>query len=293
MKKLGLALGILVVSAVGLAIAARPGVSPSPEEHAVAPGSLSKSATGASASSGETMTKAAPAPAANAMAAIDRAARAKKYLFVFFWRDELEPTLAMRKVFEAARAKVSDRADSLAVRVTDPAEKEIVAKFMLDRAPMPLVLALAPNGAMTGGFPTNFAEKDLLDAFASPCTAQCMKYLQENKLVLLCVQNDRTKSNDAALQAARDFKADARFSEASEIVILDPADKAEAKFLSDLKINPSTPEAVTAFLAPPGTAIALFEGPVTKDALVNTLQTAMSSPCAGGSCGPGGCAPKP
>ena len=146
---------------------------------------------------------------------------------------------------------------------------------------------------MTGGFPTNFAEKDLLDAFASPCTAQCMKYLQENKLVLLCVQNDRTKSNDAALQAARDFKADARFSEASEIVILDPADKAEAKFLSDLKINPSTPEAVTAFLAPPGTAIALFEGPVTKDALVNTLQAAMSSPCAGGSCGPGGCAPKP
>ena len=129
MKKLGPALGILVVSAVGLAIAARPGVSPSPEEHAVAPGSLSKSATGASASSGETMTKAAPAPAANAMAAIDRAARAKKYLFVFFWRGQLEPTLAMRKVFEAARAKVSERADSLAVRVTDPAEKEIVARL--------------------------------------------------------------------------------------------------------------------------------------------------------------------
>ena len=58
-------------------------------------------------------------------------------------------------------------------------------------------------------------------------------------------------------------------------------------------IGTPTPEAVTAFLAPPGTAIALFEGPVTKDALVNTLQTAMSSPCAGGSCGPGGCAPKP
>ena len=146
MKKLGLALGILVVSAVGLAIAARPGVSPSPEEHAVAPGSLSKSATGA-ASSGETVTKAAPAPAANAMAAIDRAARAKKYLFVFFWKDELEPTLALRTVFEAAMAKVSDRADALAVRVTDPAEKEVVARFMLDRAPMPLVLALAPNGA--------------------------------------------------------------------------------------------------------------------------------------------------
>lgn len=292
MKKLGLALGILVASAVGLAIAAQPGVPPSTEEYGVAPGSLSKPATGA-ASTGETRTKVAPAPAANAMAAIDRAARAKKYLFVFFWKDELEPTLALRTVFEAAMAKVSDRADSLAVRVTDPAEKEVVARFMLDRAPMPLVLALAPNGAITGGFPNGFEEKDLLDAFVTPGTERCMKCLQENKLVLLCVQNDRTRSNAAALQAARDFEADVRFRQATEVVVLDPADRAEAKFLSDLKIDPSTPEAVTAFLAPPGTAIALFEGPVTKDALVNALQAAESSPCAGGSCGPGGCAPKP
>ena len=196
----------------------------------------------------------------------------------------------MRTVFQAATAKVADRAESLAVDVTDPAEKES-SPSSCSTAPRCRWCSSWPRTAPSpGGFPTKFEEKDLLDAFASPGTEQCMKHLQENKLVLLCVQNERTKSNDAALQAARDFKADARFREATEIVVLDPADKAEAKFLSDLKIDPATAEAVTAFLVPPGTAIALFEGPVTKDALVNTLQTAMSSSCAGGSCGPGGCA---
>lgn len=290
MKKLGLVLGIFVVSAVGLALAAGRVASPTPKGPPVAavpvPVAASPAPTGESA-------QVVPARTGSAMAAIAQAARAKKYLFLFFSKDSLEPTRTMRTVFQAATAKVTDRAETLAVDVNDPAEKEIVAKFMLDRAPMPLVLVLAPNGAITGGFPTKFEEKDLLDAFASPGTEQCMKHLQENKLVLLCVQNERTKSNDAALQAARDFKADVRFREAAEIVVLDPADKAEAKFLSDLKIDPATAEAMTAFLAPPGTAIALFQGPVTKDALVNTLQTAMSSSCAGGTCGPGGCAPKP
>lgn len=286
MKKLGLVLGIFVASAVGLALAAGRGASPAPkgppDPAAVSP-----------APTGESAPQVAPSRTGGAMAAIEQAARAKKYLFLFFSKDSLEPTRAMHAVFQGAMAKLAERADSLKVDLNDPAEKDVIAKFALDRAPMPLVLALAPNGAITGGFPTKFEEKDLLDAFATPCTEQCMKHLQANKLVLLCVQNPQTKSNNEALQAVRDFKADARFGEATEIVVLDPSDKAEAKFLTDLKVDPATSQAVTAFLAPPGAAIALFEGPVTKDALVKTLETAMSSSCAGGSCGPGGCAPKP
>lgn len=119
-----------------------------------------------------------------------------------------------------------------------------------------------------------------------------MKQLQDNKLVFLCVQNGKTKSNDAAMQGVRDFKADARFASATEIVTLDPADPAETSFLADLKIDPKTEEAVTVFLAPPGSAIAEYKGATDKAELAATLQKASSGSCAGGSCGPGGCPPK-
>lgn len=226
------------------------------------------------------------------MDAIKQAGEAGKYLFLFFSKTDNDQTLAMRKVFDKAMEKVADRAQWVAIDVADPSEKAVVAKFDIARAPMPLVLAMAPNGAITGGFPTKFDEQQLLDAFATPCTEKALKQLQDGKLVFVCVQNDKTKSNDAAMQGIREFKADARFASATEIVMLDPADSAEASFLADLKIDPKTEEAVTAFLAPPGSAIAEYKGATDKAELVAAIQKANSSGCAGGSCGPGGCAPK-
>jgi hypothetical protein len=224
------------------------------------------------------------------MTAIADAARANKYLFVFFWKQEDEQTAAMKDVFEEAM-KRTNRAQSAIVSTTDPAERGIVTKFDLQRAPMPLVLALAPNGAVMGGFPTKFTEQELLEAFASPGSEKCMKALQENKLVLLCVQNGSTKSNEEAMKGVRDFKGDSRFGHATEVVMLDPADTAERSFLADLKIDPQEPEAMTAFLVPPGSVVAEFKGATDKEELAAALQKA-STFCGPGGCGPGGCGPK-
>jgi len=98
------------------------------------------------------------------------------------------------------------------------------------------------------------------------------------------------------MQGVRDFKADSRFAPATEIVMLDPADAAEAEFLNDLQLDPKNKEAATVFLAPPGVPIAIYEGATSKDELVATLHKASSAcgpgGCGPGGCGPGGCAPK-
>jgi hypothetical protein len=220
------------------------------------------------------------------MPAVEKARQNKKYLFALFWKEKDEHLAALKTVLEKAMAKVADRADSVVVDVTEPAEGPIVDKFDLDRAPMPLVLVLAPNGAITGGFPKKFAEKDLLDAFATPCCERCMKALQDKKLVFVCVQNEATKSNAAAMQGVRDFQADPQYREVTEVVTLNPADKAEAAFLADLKIDSKTAEAVTALLAPPGSVVAEFKGQTTKKDLVAAIQKVGSDCCPGGACGP-------
>lgn len=226
------------------------------------------------------------------LAAMDAAAQNGKYLFIFFWKDNDEQSRNMYGVFQSAMKKWSQSADSTGVQLTDPNEKPVVDKFAVSRAPMPLVVALAPNGAITKGFPVKFTEEQLQQAFVSPCTAKCLKALQERKLVLLCVGNERTQFSRAAWKGAQDFKADARFAKATEIVTLNPDDRSEGAFLQDLKVDPRTPQAVTVLLAPPGQPIARFAGPVTKDQLVAKLASAKAGPCAGGKCGPGGCGPK-
>lgn len=217
------------------------------------------------------------------MAAMQQAAEANKYLFVFFYKDDDEQTRAMRRVFDATMPKVADRAEFVLIDTTDPLEREVVEKFGASRSPMPLVLALAPSGAITGGFPLKFNEAQLMGAFASPSLEKCIKALQGGKLVLVSVQNAMTRFNSEAMQGVQALKADARFTKATEIVTVDPRDAAEAGFLKKLQIDPKIDEAVTVFLAPPGRLIARFKGATNKNALVAAIQRAAS----GSSCGPG------
>jgi hypothetical protein len=282
MKKIRSILIVLAIVALGLSIAVGKSILSSSGE---------REASDKVASSWGSNSEFADDTSSVAVAALRQAAEVDKYLFAFFWKTENEQSTTMRKVFEATVRKMEDRAQSVVVCVTDPSEKRIVEKFGLDRAPMPLVLALAPNGAVMGGFPTKFTEEELLDAFGSPCTEQCMKALQDNKLVLLCVQNGATKSNSEAARGVREFKADTRYSKATEIVMLDPADPEEASFLADLKIDPKESEATTAFLVPPGSVIAEFKGATDKGELIAALQKANTS-CGPGGCGPEGCGPK-
>jgi len=288
MKKSAPVLVLVVIALVGISVAVGRGLWTAPSDSV-----SQRKPEAVAAAAAATARASSPADGAGgaAIAAIEKAATAKKYLFIFFWKTDSEQTAAMKKVFEDGVKKAGNRAQSVHVCLTDPGEKGIVDKFGLDRAPMPLALAIAPNGAVMGGFPSKFTEQDLLGAFGTPCTERCMKLLQDGKLVFLCVQNAATESNGDAMKGVREFKADERFTAATEIVTLDPTDSAETPFLTDLKIDPKTTEAVTVFLAPPGAPIAEFKGATDKAELVATLEKAGSA-CAGGKCGPGGCGPQ-
>jgi hypothetical protein len=225
------------------------------------------------------------------MEALKRAADAHKYLFLFFYQSDDDQTRSLREVFDATMRKIADRADSAAVKITDPSQKDVVAKFKVDRAPMPLVLALAPNGAITGGYPLKFDEQILMGAFCSRSTWESLKALQDGKLVLLCVQNPLIKAGPEALKAAEDVKADPKYAKTTEVVSVDPRDAKEAEALKRLSIAPDMNEAVTILLAPPATIVNRLKGATSKDAIIAEIKKAAAG--CGVRCAPGACGPKP
>ena len=140
--------------------------------------------------------------------ALKAAAKHDKYLFIFFFQDaEDQQTRTMKAVFQKAMAKMADRADAIAIDVMDPAEKPIIEKFRARGAPMPMVLSIAPTGAPTKAFPKQFDAAELQEAFVSPCTAKCMRAIYDQRSILLCIQNDKTKENKEALAGARSSRA--------------------------------------------------------------------------------------
>lgn len=230
-------------------------------------------------------------PAPNqGLAAIDQAARANRYLFIFFYSQDDPRTLSLGKVFNDAGRAVAARADTIAISINNPSESGIVSRFGVSKAPMPLVLVLAPNGAVVASFPSNFTREQITGAFGTPCTERVLGAIQRGKLVLLCVQNGRTRWNTEAMSGVRAFKADQRYAEATEILMLDPNSAAERPLLAKLGMNTPVEEATTMLMAPPGTIIGSFKGATDKNQIIKTLTSAISS-CAAG-CQPGGqCCP--
>jgi len=237
----------------------------------------------------------ATAPASRGLAAMQTAASHGKYLFIYFWKQNDQQTQSMYGVFQGTTGKLSQAADAVSVNINDSKERPIVDKFDVSRAPMPLFLAVAPNGAVTKGIPVSFTEKQLKEALVSRGTAGCLKALQERKMVLLCVQG-QTAPN--AFQGVREFAADPRFASSSQIVTIDATDQSEFGFLKSLQVDPRRDSGATILLAPPGQPVAKFAGTVTKEQIVARVTASSSGCCPGGKCGPGqkcgpnGCGPR-
>ncbi len=228
------------------------------------------------------------APPNRGLEAITKAAKANRHLFIFFFRQKDAETQALGPVLDSAVASLGPRAESISIPITDPAEAGIVAKFGVSDAPMPLVLVLAPNGAVTASFPGNFTKEQLLGGIGTPAMAQLLGALQQGKLVFLCVQNGKTHLNTEAMSGVFAFKADQRYAAATEVLTLDLGIPQESPFLAKLGLNAPVDEALTVFLAPPGTIIGSFKGATDKNQLIATLTKASKGCCAGG-CQPGQC----
>jgi hypothetical protein len=220
-------------------------------------------------------------------AAAEAAGRDGKYLFVLFRKADDEATRAARRTLDTALAGKAGRAASVTVSLSDPADKPLVDRFGVGRSPMPLVLALAPNGAVTRAFPLKLTAGDIDGAFVSAGQAACLKAVQARKLVLVCVLPEKAE----VPQGVREFTADARFGPATEVVTVRAGDTTEAALVKAVGGSADSPTTLTAVLAPPGNLVGTFSGAVTRQQLADKV-TAPQGCCPGGKCGPNGCCGK-
>ena len=94
-------------------------------------------------------------------AALASASQHGRYAFVFFWKEDNEQAQRTYDQLELAVANMSVTAEIVKVHVGDPQEGPTVKDFGVERAPMPLVAAVAPNGAVTKAWPLQFREEQL------------------------------------------------------------------------------------------------------------------------------------
>jgi hypothetical protein len=194
-------------------------------------------------------------PTSKAQTALSQAAEQGKYTFILFYKANDAATTAMNTTLQTALAKYKTTATFTFVYVADPNEQELVKKYDVSRAPMPLTLAIAPNGALTGMFPQKIEATHVDSSFVTPTMMQAMKALQENKLVFVTVQGNVAATEPVAL---REFASDPHFNTRMVTLTANASDPAEAKFMAEMEVDPRIAATQLSLLAPPGVLVGKF-----------------------------------
>lgn len=202
--------------------------------------------------------------------AIAAAVQEGKLIYLVFYKDTDAPTKAVMESVKLFTGR-TDGSTFTTVKITDPAERAVAEKYQVTRAPMPMVIGVHANGAVTGYFHTKISDADLTQCVVSPKKAECMKALQQNKLVLVCLQ---TQPQQGIPQGVADLTADPHFSHRTQVVTLSLNDPAEASFLAGMEVDPKKNPPQTVFLAPPGVVVGKFAATAQKNDLAAKLAEA-------------------
>lgn len=168
---------------------------------------------------------AAEAGTASADNAIKAAAKKNRYVFVTFYKSNDSASKEMLSDTRSIQKKYTGRADFVSVDVGDKTNSKVVSRYGADRSPIPLTVVIAPNGAITGGFPREIKnayfgkikKTDFSDVFVSKGTAAVLKVMQSRKIAAVCLENSRTKYNKQCSATARSMKSDSRLGGAVEV----------------------------------------------------------------------------
>lgn len=213
-----------------------------------------------------------PASGSQAEATMEKAAAEGKYTFLVFYKTNDAATQAVAATLKEGLGTRGETAVGAYVQVGQPAEKALVDRFDVSRAPMPMTIAVAPNGAITGMFSQKLTAELIENSFVTPTMTRCMKSLQEGKLVFVCVQGTAKAPAPASL---KDFQSDPHFKDRLVAYSMVATDSAEGKFLKQIQIDATKAKGTTTvLLAPPGVLVGKFDEFASKNDIAAALAKA-------------------
>ncbi len=219
----------------------------------------------------------------NAKTAMAEASTAGRFLFIIFYDKEDTALKSISSTVAAFKKATPVKCAIYNAALSDPTNMEIAAQYGINAANLPMVLTIAPNGAITGGYPKNVTAEQLKQCiYISDLMTRILKPLQEQKVVLAVLQNGDTQFNAEAWQGVNDFTKE--YAKFVATVKADPAVPENDDFIKQCQLISPLTQSTVVVLLPPGRIGKILSGKVTKADILASLQS-----CTPGSCKPGAC----
>lgn len=205
----------------------------------------------------------------------------KKTVFLLVTEPNAAKVDEAREMIKAA-TKQAKKSTVIELDRADNANTDLVNQYRLAGVPLPLILVIASNGAIAGGLPAEKASaEELAQMVPTPKKAEVLKAVQSGQAVFVTASQKKMASEAKAIGSCA--AACAQMQGKSQNIQINLEDKSELPFLTELKIDPLSPEPVTVVINAQGQVAGSFQGAVEVS---NLVQAATKK--AGGCCPPGG-----
>lgn len=224
-----------------------------------------------------------PLYAMDVTTAIEKASKDGQFLMLTFYEKSDPAFKEMSDVIKKFIKSKKNKVNFYNAKISKKPNQELADKYGVLKSHLPIVLVLAPNGAITGGFPNKVTTEKLKQCTSvSDLVLKTLKPLQEQKIVLVALQNKSTKFNAQSLKGVKDFASDPQYSKFTDVVVADPAALGSADFIKQSRLISPLTEATVVVLLPPGQIGKVLTGKLTKADVLGALQS-----CTSGGCGSG------
>lgn len=166
----------------------------------------------------------------------------------------------------------------------DAGNADVVKRYRLATAPVPLILVIAANGVAAGGAkPSAITAARLAKLVPSAGKAAYLKALDEGKAAFLVFGGEKTPGRAAASAACA--AAVATLEGKAATVVVDPADPLEGAFVGEMQVDPKAAVATTVVVNAKGQRAAVFTAVPASAALVEAATKPVEDcGCVGGRC---------
>jgi len=220
---------------------------------------------------------------------IEKASKSCKPVFLVVYNSNSAETDKALSIANEAKKNLKSSSVVIQMNTADDANKNLVSKFRLAGAPLPLILVLDKNGNAAGGFILKDATSEkLADLIPSPKNSEIIAALTAGKSVYVVAYKESMASKKNIIDNC--YLACNKMENKSVIVKVDLEDKKETKLLQTLKCDLNAKEPVTYVINSAGQITGTHNGLTDVNTLVSSAKKApASSCCPSGSAKAGGC----
>jgi len=218
---------------------------------------------------------------AQASTEIDKVTKAGKTVFLVAYAGSSADATKAFAVAEETKKSFKGSSEVVKMNTTDANNKDLVTKYRLAGAPLPLIIVLDKNGTIAGGLTLKDATSaKLVDMVPSPKTSEILKAIANGKSVYVVVYkasmpNQKSIMDNCALACGK-------MNNTSATVKVDLTDKNETKLLQNLKCDVNAKEPVTYVINKSGQVVGTHNGVTDVNTLVSSAKKAPASSCCPG-----------